>query len=298
MMFALASCTSFWATNRCSRSVHCLDNFANSTWHWVRRDWSLARSAVKEPRFESVEFFASCARIAKNFLASATDACASPSTWAISSHVARACSWLMSPSLLSENLVIVFASFCTAASTAATFSPDICICVFRLRSAVSFFNSASLVAPPSSRFCSAAISLAEASAGLFDNSFMSTNFCTTSVRAFVTAFWAAAAASSQAATAAMASRGARLSRPLRNGSSASFALATAASAFSTWRVASATISVHSSRSFCSLDEVTTMASFLSAAEIFARIAVNSSRRNPVALLSFTSTSFAVADSFV
>mmetsp|Transcript_18120 Transcript_18120/g.51637 ORF Transcript_18120/g.51637 Transcript_18120/m.51637 type:complete len:276 (+) Transcript_18120:985-1812(+) len=91
LMLALASCTSFCATKRCSRSVHCFDSFASSTWHCVSRDWNLAKSAVIAPRDASLEFLASCARWARNFLASATAACASCSTCPISMHTA--CAW-------------------------------------------------------------------------------------------------------------------------------------------------------------------------------------------------------------
>mmetsp|Transcript_2583 Transcript_2583/g.5864 ORF Transcript_2583/g.5864 Transcript_2583/m.5864 type:complete len:206 (+) Transcript_2583:141-758(+) len=52
---AWESCTNFWATKRCSRSVHCLESFASSTWQSVSRDCSLERSAVTGPRNDSAK---------------------------------------------------------------------------------------------------------------------------------------------------------------------------------------------------------------------------------------------------
>mmetsp|Transcript_22445 Transcript_22445/g.67194 ORF Transcript_22445/g.67194 Transcript_22445/m.67194 type:complete len:638 (+) Transcript_22445:1310-3223(+) len=296
-MLSLASCTSFWATNRCSRSVHCFDNFANSTWHCVKRDCNLDKSANVDPRPLPV-FLASWTRIARNFRASATAACASASTAPISSHTALASLEEMSPSLSSGNFVIVSASRCTAACTLATFSPDTWICVERFRSAVSFFSSASFDAPTSKRAWRAASSLVHASAGACENSLMSTSFCTTNVRAAETAFCPVAAAASQAATPAVASAAGSDSKPFKKGNSASLVLLTALSAASTCAVASATISAHCKRSFCSLEALVTSANFLSATVIFALMATNSSLRNPDALLSFTSTSLAVVLNFV
>mmetsp|Transcript_107408 Transcript_107408/g.269410 ORF Transcript_107408/g.269410 Transcript_107408/m.269410 type:complete len:316 (-) Transcript_107408:2782-3729(-) len=126
-VFEFASCTNFCATNRCSRSVHCFESFASSTWHCVNLPWSLANSAVTGPLFASLEFLASCTRIARNFLASATAACASASVPAISSQIFLASSWESWPSPSSGNLVMVFASFWTAASTLDTLCPDACI---------------------------------------------------------------------------------------------------------------------------------------------------------------------------
>mmetsp|Transcript_67806 Transcript_67806/g.192188 ORF Transcript_67806/g.192188 Transcript_67806/m.192188 type:complete len:323 (-) Transcript_67806:3079-4047(-) len=121
------SWTSCCATKRCSRSVHCFDSLASSTWHCVSLDWSFPKSAVIGPRRASAKVFASCTRSARNFFASAVAACASCSAWAISSQTLRASSAEMPASLSSPNLVMVFASFCTETSTPAIFSPEACI---------------------------------------------------------------------------------------------------------------------------------------------------------------------------
>mmetsp|Transcript_21566 Transcript_21566/g.42129 ORF Transcript_21566/g.42129 Transcript_21566/m.42129 type:complete len:292 (-) Transcript_21566:453-1328(-) len=232
----VASSTSFLATNRCSRSTHCLDNFASSTWQAVNLDCSLDRSAVSGPLSAS-EVFASWSRAARNFLASVTAACALCSVCAMSSHTVRASSAEISFNLSSPNLLIVSASFCTAVSTSLIFSPEACICVLRLRSAVSFFSSASFVAPTSSFFCNPFSSLQQSSAGASANCFASTSFCTTNVRASLTARCPLEAAVSQTVMAFDASDAASTSMPLRKGNSASAAFWISASAFSTFSIA-------------------------------------------------------------
>mmetsp|Transcript_107566 Transcript_107566/g.343169 ORF Transcript_107566/g.343169 Transcript_107566/m.343169 type:complete len:473 (+) Transcript_107566:2842-4260(+) len=236
--------------------------------------------------------------MAKNLRASATAACASASAAPISSQILWASSPERSAILSSGNFTIAFASACTACSTLATFWPDACICVARFRSAVSFFSSASFPAPTSRRFCKAASSLAHASWGPLANSLMSTNFCTTNVRAAAIAFCVTPADSSQAATAAAASAPGNDSKPFKKGSSASPHFDMSDSAFSTCSVASLTISEQMSRSFCSFEAWMTVASFFSAAVILDRMADNSSRSTPEAVFNLTSTSFDVAVNFV
>mmetsp|Transcript_67806 Transcript_67806/g.192187 ORF Transcript_67806/g.192187 Transcript_67806/m.192187 type:complete len:410 (-) Transcript_67806:1678-2907(-) len=108
------------------------------------------------------------------------------------------------------------------------------------------------------------------------------------------AFWVCAAAASQVAMAFCASAEASTSMPFRNGSSASPVFWTSASAFSTFSTACEMSSAHKSRSFCSLAALTTADSFFSAAVMRVLMPASSSFRKPLAFLSFTSTSFAVA----
>mmetsp|Transcript_12353 Transcript_12353/g.33869 ORF Transcript_12353/g.33869 Transcript_12353/m.33869 type:complete len:213 (+) Transcript_12353:3011-3649(+) len=190
------------------------------------------------------------------------------------------------------------ASFCTAASTPLIFSPEACICVLRLRSAVSFLRSASFDAEPSSFFCRAKSSLVHASAGPSLNCLASKSFWTMKVRASEMAFCAPRAAASQLAMALMASAAGSDSIPLRNGNSLSDVFWTSASAFSTPSNAWAMRSAVCRRSFCSVAALMTSPSFFSAAEMRVRMPASSSFRNPWALLSFTSTSLAVAESLV
>mmetsp|Transcript_93948 Transcript_93948/g.289728 ORF Transcript_93948/g.289728 Transcript_93948/m.289728 type:complete len:351 (-) Transcript_93948:2494-3546(-) len=293
-----ASSTSFFATKRCSRSVNCLESFASSTWHCVSLVCSLVRSAVTVPRMDSANVLASWSRSARNFLASMTAAFASPSTCPISSQTLRASSAEMSAILESSNLFTVSASFCTAASTPAIFSPEACIWVLRLRSAVSFLSSASFAAAASSFFWRARSSLVHISEGASENCLASTSFCTTNVRASVIDFCAEPAAASHATMALLASEAGRDSMPFRKGSSLSEVFWTSASACSTFSTAWAMSSAACSRSFCSVAAFTTVPSFLSAAEMRERMPVSSSLRKPCALFSFTSMSLAVALSLV
>mmetsp|Transcript_22339 Transcript_22339/g.39798 ORF Transcript_22339/g.39798 Transcript_22339/m.39798 type:complete len:231 (+) Transcript_22339:1447-2139(+) len=189
---------------------------------------------------------------------------------------------------------MVSARALTVVSTTAIFSPEACICAFLLRSAVSFFSSASFPALESRRFWSPSKSFVQESEVLSANCFASTSFCMTKVRASEIVFCAAPAAASHATMAFSVSAAKSTSIPFRKGSSASEAFCTAASPLSTFSRAVASSSAAWSRSFCSLAAAVTSLSFFSAFVIRLRRPCSSSLRKPWALFNLTSTSFDIA----
>mmetsp|Transcript_102177 Transcript_102177/g.161237 ORF Transcript_102177/g.161237 Transcript_102177/m.161237 type:complete len:230 (+) Transcript_102177:2975-3664(+) len=192
---------------------------------------------------------------------------------------------------------MVDAKSCTVPSTAEMRSVEDCICIFRRRSDVSFFSSVVFLETTSIRVCNAFNSDRQLCEGLSASRLASTIFSFTYDLASAKAFCVAVAATSHNSTASTASL-ATTSMPFKNGNSASCAFCSASSALVTRLVASAAYSDANTCSLCSLDALSTKFSFLSAAVNRFCIPFSSSFRKPCAVLSFTSTSFNVAPSFV
>mmetsp|Transcript_52979 Transcript_52979/g.140617 ORF Transcript_52979/g.140617 Transcript_52979/m.140617 type:complete len:231 (-) Transcript_52979:292-984(-) len=204
----------------------------------------------------------------------------------------------MSAALLSANLVIADCNFWTASSTPEIFSLEACIWDFRFLSAVSFFDSASLAASPSSLFWSASSCFVQVSEGPSENCLTSASFSTMNLRVSAIDFWAEDAEASHMPMATRASLGDMVSMPFRKGSSASAVFWTSDLTLSTFSTACAKRSDANDFSFCTFEAAINSPNLVSAFVIRDRMACNSAFKTPCALLSFTSTSFAVVVTLV